>query len=192
MSPKVTALHKPAIALELYVELHNSQPRVHRTLLVPETITLFKLHVILKWAMGWTGGHLHEFIINHRNYGEIDPDYPHDDLLDEQRVRLDRALGSARNFRYIYDYGDAWDHRIKIKNKLLLAEKLKTPMCLDGANACPPEDVGGVYGYRDFLEIINDPNHEEHEALLTWCGGHFDATAFDLTAVNQLLQEIKL
>jgi hypothetical protein len=50
-------------------------------------------------------------------------------------VRLDKALGATRTFRYIYDYGDAWDHRIKVKRKLVLAKKLTSPMCLDGANA---------------------------------------------------------
>ncbi|MBA8736595.1 IS1096 element passenger TnpR family protein [Chromobacterium violaceum] len=65
-------------------------------------------------------------------------------------------------------------------------------MCLDGSNACSPEDDGGVPGYYEFLEAIDDPTHEEHEAMLEWCGGSFDPAAFNLDEVNQRLSEVKL
>src|SRR3546814_16600725 len=78
------------------MELRDSVPLIHRTILVPANITLRKLHVTLLWAMGWQGGHLHEFIINGTHYGEPDPDYPEHDLKNEQRVRLEKALGGAR------------------------------------------------------------------------------------------------
>ena len=69
---------------------------------------------------------------------------------------------------------------------------LPYPRCLDGDNACPPEDVGGVPGYYEFLEAIKDPTHDEHEALLEWYGGSFDPTAFNLDEVNLRLSEVKL
>lgn len=69
---------------------------------------------------------------------------------------------------------------------------LKHPLCLAGANACPPEDVGGPPGYLDFLEVISDPSHEEHDDMHRWYGGQFDPTAFDLDEVNETLRQIKL
>ena len=54
----------------------------------------------------------------------------------------------------------------------------KPPCCIDGARNCPPEDVGGVWGYEAFLEAIGDPEHEEHEAYLEWAGD-FDSEEFD-------------
>jgi hypothetical protein len=63
--------------------------------------------------------------------------------------------------------------------------------CIDGENACPPEDVGGPGGYADFLAAIADPSHEEHAHLLAWVGGSFDPTRFDVTAVNLLLDSIQ-
>ena len=69
---------------------------------------------------------------------------------------------------------------------------LKLPRCLDGANACPPEDVGGPPGYEDFLAAIRDPAHEEHDAMLEWCGGAFDPTVFDVESVNETLRRFKL
>ena len=69
---------------------------------------------------------------------------------------------------------------------------VKLPRCLEGANACPPEDVGGPPGYEDFLAAIRDPAHEEHHAMLTWCGGAFDPASFDVDVVNETLKQFKL
>jgi Plasmid pRiA4b ORF-3-like protein len=70
--------------------------------------------------------------------------------------------------------------------------ELRSPLCLAGHNACPPEDVGGGSGYLEFPDAINDPSHEEHQQMLEWCGGSFDPNAFDLDTVNQRLSEIRL
>lgn len=34
--------------------------------------------------------------------------------------------------------------------------------------ACPPEDCGGIYGYYDLLEILEDPKHREHAERKDW------------------------
>jgi hypothetical protein len=51
------------------------------------------------------------------------------------------------------------------------------PVCVEGARAWPPEDVGGVWGYADFVEAIQNPDHEDHEGMLEWAGGSFDPAA---------------
>ena len=68
---------------------------------------------------------------------------------------------------------------------------LKFAVCVDGQNACPPEDVGGGSGYAAFLETVSDPEHEEHEGMLTWVGGSFDPTDFDLGLANARLQKVR-
>jgi hypothetical protein len=76
--------------------------------------------------------------------------------------------------------------------KILPADPdLRSPLCLDGRNACPPEDAGGGPGYIEFLEAIGDPSHEDHHQQLEWCGGSFDPDAFDLVAVNERLSEFE-
>lgn len=40
--------------------------------------------------------------------------------------------------------------------------------------ACPPEDVGGAWGYEEFLEALADPGHEQHDDMVRWSGGAFD------------------
>ena len=96
-----------------------------------------------------------------------------------------------KSFTYIYDYGDNWQHRIKVEKALVPDPDMHRPLCLDGQYACPPEDVGGVPGYADFLEAITDPTHVEHEHFLEWSGGSFDLAAFDLLLANQRLSEVK-
>lgn len=92
----------------------------------------------------------------------------------------------------IYDFGDSWEHRVKVERILPADPSLKSPICLTGANACPPEDVGGAPGYIEFLNAIDDPSHEEHEEMLEWCGGQFDPTALNIEDINARLSEVKL
>ena len=124
-SRKLTVLGGQALVLR--IELRDSNPLIYRTILVPANITLRKLHVTLLWAMGWQGGHLHEFIINDTHYGEPDPNYPEPDLKSEQRVRLEKALGGARTFNYIYDYGDAWWHHVTLLERTQFEGPLDSP-----------------------------------------------------------------
>jgi hypothetical protein len=75
--------------------------------------------------------------------------------------------------------------------KTLPPEKgVRYPVCVKGKRACPPEDVGGVWGYENFLEAIRDPDHEEHDMYLEWIGDEFDPEAFDLDGVNQSLRSM--
>ncbi|AJY27280.1 MULTISPECIES: plasmid pRiA4b ORF-3 family protein [Burkholderia] len=191
--PAVRLVKAPVPDYVLRVELKYIKPAIWRRIVVPGSIRLGKLHVVLQLAMGWEGGHLHEFVFGETNYGEPDDfgfqsDPP---MLNEARVTLSKALGGLKSFTYIYDYGDNWQHRIKVEKALVPDPDMRRPMCLDGQNACPPEDVGGVPGYADFLGAITDPTHEEHDHFLEWCGGSFDPAAFDLVLANQRLSEVK-
>lgn len=186
---KLTALN-----VQLRVELKRVKPLVWRRLVVPDKITLPKLHGALQWAMGWTNSHLHEYTIARQRYGMTSDD-PFDDEppLDERRVRLKPLIDTGlRRFIYLYDFGDHWEHDITVED--LVVPKAGTPavFCTAGENACPPEDVGSSGGYAEFLEVINDPTHEEHASMLRWVGGSFDPTAFNLAEVNERLAAIKV
>lgn len=182
-----------ALQAQLRVELRGVEPLVWRRVLVPENITLAKLHVVLQWAMGWHSSHLHEYEIARRRYGIPDDEWPSTEPVeDERRVRLKPLIeGGMRRFTYLYDFGDHWEHIVKVED--LVPPKPDRPLivCLAGENACPPEDVGGYPGYAEFLEALKDPKHEEHANMLRWIGGSFDPTAFDLTDVNERLTVIK-
>lgn len=67
---------------------------------------------------------------------------------------------------------------------------MKHAVCLAGERSVPPEDVGGPPGYADLLRVLVDPADEEHEHVLAWSGGDFDADRFDLIATNVALQRL--
>lgn len=158
-SPRAVARRVAAMTqlqAQLRIELRGVKPLVWLRILVPETVTLAKLHGILLSAMGWEGGHLHEFEIARVRYGVPDPDWQNSEpVRDERKARLKPLLETGlRRFTYIYDFGDRWEHLIKVED--LMLSKSDTPMitCLAGENACPPEDVGGEPGYENFLAAL--------------------------------------
>ena len=172
------------------VELNEVVPRVWRRLLVPGSVRLGKLHRILQAAMGWEDSHLHAFDIADRRYGLLLDEHP-DDELDEASVTVVTALGDATTFTYTYDFGDGWKHHVAVGTAWRMPIGLKFAVCLDGANACPPEDCGGPAGYEDLLQVLADPSHEDHADLLEWAGGPIDLTHFDIGLVNARLQAVR-
>jgi hypothetical protein len=173
---------------QIKVTLEYSKPPIWRRFLVPGDITLAKLHYVLQMVMGWTNSHLHQFIVGGTYYGEPHPDYGFE-MRDERRVRLNQiAPREGFKFGYEYDFGDSWLHQVLVEKVLPPEPGQRYPVCIKGRRACPPEDVGGVWGYDDFLEAIRDPDHPEHEDYWEWIGGEFDPEAFDLDEINELLR----
>ncbi|HYA14787.1 MAG TPA: plasmid pRiA4b ORF-3 family protein [Syntrophales bacterium] len=84
---------------------------------------------------------------------------------------------------YAYDFGDGWVHVILLEGILDRQKGVDYPLCIGGERACPPEDCGGSYGYEEFLSIIMNPGHEEHESRLEWAGGEFHPEHFDCSEV---------
>lgn len=184
----------PAPAYQLKITLTGIKPPIWRRHQVPSTIQLCCLHDAFQVVMGWTDSHLHQFEKDGRNWGvpEYD-DFGELDLIDEgqtQLVELFKATGDS--MIYLYDFGDGWRHKVVLEKIVALDTAAKTPVCLGGQRRCPPEDVGGVPGYQEFLEVIFDPTHEEFEHLSRWAGGSFHAEEFDLKAVNRILSRMRL
>lgn len=195
-SPRAVARRVKQLTTMLYqlrIELNGVQPSVWRRLLVPENVTLAKLNSILHQAMGWHGGHLHEYVVGRLHYGIPDDEWPGPEpVVDERRVRLNTLVeAGARRFTYLYDFGDKWEHTVKVEDLLMPPREGARIRCIAGENACPPEDVGGPNAYFDFLTAIRDPAHEEHASMLEWVGGAFDPAAFNITGVNERLATIK-
>jgi Plasmid pRiA4b ORF-3-like protein len=175
--------------IQLKVLLKGVRPPIWRRVMVLGDTTLFELHNIIQAVMGWDDYHLHAITINGQNYGT-----PEDDMfgdfgtLDEADFRLDQLISSeGQRFFYEYDFGDGWEHTILVEKLLSPEEGKHYPVCIKGKRACPPEDVGGIWGYGNFLEVIQNPDHGEHENFLEWIGGEFDPEEFNLEEVNKLL-----
>lgn len=83
--------------------------------------------------------------------------------------RLRPNAGNQLSFEYEYDFGDGWQHEIVFEDRLKCEKGKCYPICLECANACPPEDVvGSVGGYADYLEALADPKHEQHDDWREW------------------------
>lgn len=178
---------------QLKITLDQCQPAVWRRLRVPDC-TLEELHELVQTAMGWHNGHLHEFSAGKERFAMRGMDEfgdPDDDAREESAVRLSELVDAGhKKLNYWYDFGDDWRHTIKIEKTLEAMADGDAAECLAGAGACPPEDIGGVWGYAEFLEALADPTHERHQELTDWYGGEFNPAAFDAAAVNELLRAL--
>jgi hypothetical protein len=174
---------------ELHVELEDIKPPIWRRILVPGSIKLPALHDLLQLVMGWSDSHLHSFEIGKKTFTVAHDDMEELNMVDEKKYTLGGVLGeSVHEFVYEYDFGDGWRHLIKVKQVLQPNTDWFYPLCIAGERAAPPDDVGGVMGYLEFLSAIQDPKHDEHESMLTWIGGVFDPEGFDLNAINRALR----
>lgn len=175
----------------LKVQLDDVKPDIVRRLEVPLAIRLDRLHLVLQAAMGWTNSHLYEFRARDIGWGIPDPDFG-DGPLDARKARLGDIVEDtdARSLQYLYDFGDGWEHTVRIERVTEPLAGITYPRLIDATGRCPPEDVGGPWGYREFLDAINDPDHEEHAERLEWIGGPFDPAAIDLQVLTNAIDSL--
>ncbi|SIT87080.1 plasmid pRiA4b ORF-3 family protein [Pontibaca methylaminivorans] len=160
----------------LRIILNDVEPMPMRHIEVPLKIRLDRLHEVIQAAMGWTDTHLYEFRVDDTGWGMPDPDGFYDGPMDAKKMTLEKLLDqtATRTIQYIYDFGDDWDHSIRIERVNEAIQGVTYPRLLKATGACPPEDVGGAWGYEEFLEALADPDHEQHEDMVRWSGGDFD------------------
>lgn len=181
----------PQVAFQLRVELEDVTPAVWRRILVPGSVRLDRLADMLIAAMGWSNSHLHCFEIGDTRYGMQFDDYPEGEQ-DEASVTVLQVLRDTTFFSFEYDFGDGWTHLVNVEARLTSPVGLKAAVCLEGENACPPDDCGGPWGYEHVLEALADPLHDEHDDYVRWIGApSLDRTAFDLVTVNAMLQKVR-
>lgn len=166
---------------ELRILLDETKPAVERTIQVRSETSLKQFHDLIQFVMGWKDCHLHLFEIDGKTYEAEDEEMGRDSI-DEATVTLASLQGAlAKPFRYIYDFGDDWIHTITLTQVLAPETNVIYPRCVSGKMKCPPEDCGGPHGYK---RVKSQANKAE---MIEWLGEVFDATAFDLIAVNKIL-----
>jgi len=184
----------PIPIYQLKIVLQVIYPPIFRILQIKGNASLGKLHDYIQGAMGWEDCHLHEFKIKGKDYRseeQIYEEIDNPDMFDEKDYRINKLLKEGDSFEYIYDYGDCWNHKITVEKIMPPEDGVYYPICSYGERACPPEDCGGPWGYNEFLEILKDPEHEDHEHFSEWVGGNFDSEKFDLEKANRVIGNIK-
>jgi len=181
------------IVYQLRIDLVGAKPPIWRRILFDAGENLHELHCAIQNAMGWRNCHLHAFEKNGMFYGLPDDemDFSFMETLDEREYPLISILFKEGDIlNYEYDFGDSWQHKIKLEKILSGSTVEKLPACIKGRNECPPEDIGGLWGYYEFLEIINDPTHPQYEEYADWIGDDsFDPASFDLEEINERLHD---
>ena len=169
----------------LKVTLNDVKPPVQRRVEVPLAIRLDRLHLVLQAAMGWTNSHLYEIRARDVGWGLPDPDFD-EGPLDARKARLIDVLEDAgvKTVKYLYDFGDGWEHTVKVERVTDAMPDLAYPVLIDATGRCPPEDVGGPSGYDEFLDALADPAHENHAEMAEWIGEPFDPKAVDVEALS--------
>ena len=171
--------------LQLKVHLVGISPMVWRRLLVTSETTIAQLHHILQIAVGWEDYHLHRFTIWGKEYG-IGYEGGTGFADDPWQVRLgDLGLRVDDAFHYEYDFGDGWNHQIRVEKIQDREPKKKCPRCIDGGRACPPEDSGGPWAYQEALHVLKNRWGPDRRIVLENLGRDFDPAVFRRGPVNR-------
>lgn len=178
---------------QLKITLLGIEPAIWRRIETPD-VPLEKLHDLIQTAMGWTNSHLHQFKIDGGRYvnawlmqdGFDDPDAMEysdvwlSDFINPQKPKL--------QIHYEYDFGDGWEHTVELEQVKSVEPAARYPRCTEGARACPPEDVGGIYGYADCVAALANPRHEQHEEYSEWVG-KYDPDAFSPAKATRAMRQ---
>jgi hypothetical protein len=128
--------------MQFKIWLLGLSPMIWRRVHVPATFTLRQLHGVIQIAMGWEGVHLFQFRLRAIHYGSWELSVRSPDItLESLRLR------KGARFAYDYDLNVPWRHEIRLEERLEPVAKRPYPFCVEGHEACPPEDCGGPSGF---------------------------------------------
>lgn len=172
----------------LKLTLSDSHPAVWRTLSVPGRYRLDQLHRMHQLLLGWEDTHLHEFAIGDERYTDLETTWvDHDGDSQDEKVRLDQALGRRKSFLCRYDFGDSWEVSCTVLETL--PENRDAPECLDGSLAGPPDDCGGIPGFERLKHVLANPRHREYADMKLWAPRGWRADLFPRESLNKKLTQ---
>jgi len=168
-------------------------------------LTLHDLHYVIQSVFAWNDSHLYHFLVppggkltrrarvDAMRYHLLPPD-PFFDGGEEGDGRADEAMvgrvftDECKQIIYEYDFGDSWEHIVKVEKRTPGGDQAFVPVCLAGESAAPSDDMGGIGGYYYWLSALADENHESHQEALDWFDKDFDPAKFDLDQANRRLK----
>lgn len=181
--------------LQLTIKLDHTDPLIWRRILLKKETSFFELHHIIQIVMGWKNYHLFEFNLDGFRVGMIEENengYGSNQLLDANKTLLSDILSLVEDrFMYNYDFGDGWLHEIALEKLIETEVKRVYPICIDGQLNCPPEDCGGINGFNDILQILENKEHPRYKEIRNWVGKNYDPEQFDTVKVNKKLKQLQ-
>ena len=177
-------------AYSLRLTLAAIQPRIWRRLLVRESMWLSRLHDAIQASFGWYDYQTHVFSLGDRRYGN--PTHRDGIVVEDDRDASLADLRFAEHGRLTYDYlfADGWRVNIRVE-KTMAAEKGGIyPRCVEGGRAGPPEDCGGLEGYKDMLCCLKHPETDLGREWREWLGPEYDPEKCDIDEINRMLKRL--
>ncbi|TXF90882.1 plasmid pRiA4b ORF-3 family protein [Neolewinella aurantiaca] len=191
-SAKVRSLpssRKSNAVYRIKISLKGAKPPIWRRIELSINTPLEELHAIIQTVFEWTDSHLHAFQ-NSRRDSFVSPHDPYSQEWSESYEGMtieDMFAVSGKKFTYHYDFGDSWYHEVMLEKELPVDKKVKYPRCTAGRCAAPLDDMGGLWGFYDLVEAIEDPKHEMYEDAVAYLGKGFNLKAFDREAIDKRL-----
>lgn len=182
-----------SVVYRFKIILEDTDPVIWRRI-ETQDVTLEEFHDLIQTAMGWTNSHMHQFEIAEEYYTHPDfimGDFDDFGAVDYSRIRISKLVsqhGSKLRMGYEYDFGDSWQHKVVLEKILEADPGASYPRCTDGARACPPEDIGGVYGFEEYVKAITNKKHKDYTYYLEW-SGPFDPEEFDAAQATQRMRK---
>ena len=202
--PTIRKKNVPKQIYQLKISIKYISPPIWHRILISNYSTFAELHDVIQEFFNWGNYHLHEFYYYKQNYIyrqiriqglDIDDSFsPNSDFYDvrEDAIRLcDVFSTEQRVVNYLYDFGDNWEHNIKLEKIFPYKDGFHSPLCVGGRRATPPEDCGGSYGYQEILEIQENKKHPQYKETITWLGGKFDPERIQISITKMTPREIE-
>jgi len=170
---------------QLKITIDGITPPIWRQIQVPDSYTLNKLHHIIQIAFGWENSNIWCFW--NEDVPTTNPWLWGGGVTKwDKRVKIKSVLKQAGDILpYEYGRGD-YSWKLTIVSERIDAERVRTPLCLDGARIIM-EDFGGVGGYQELIHHRYHPEKEGYIELLEWLDD-YDPENFDLKEVNKGLR----
>ena len=146
------------MSYQFKIILQGIEPVIWRRILLPLDASLGTFSDAITDSMQWFGICFYRFIIEHQI---LCPDYlAGDTLFTCEDVEVKDLIAYDLKFEYGIDDDNVWYHTVgngwmhtiiyEGENEIKVTKE-EICKCIDGENACPPEDCGFVDGYPKFL-----------------------------------------
>lgn len=176
----------------LHIKLDHIEPTIWRRVEVPITTSLKGLHDVIQAVMLFKDYHLFEFNAGGKRYAVPDPEW---DMGRETYAARNVRIGALvdrgiTTFNYTYDFGDDWRHSITVEAVTDANPAVEYPRFIDGDRRAPPEDVGGLPGFEDFLNAMAKPRHAQYREVVEWYGGRFEPNDIGVDTINDRIAKL--
>lgn len=163
---------------QLKIQINLEGHDIWRRVFVPSTYSFRHLHHIIQTVFDWQNYHLHEFVVKRAESKPIkivmddDPEtmeyvnFDDFDIRQERFVALEDIFPKFGEAIYEYDFGDSWEHTITLER--VVKSKAFQATYLEGNGERPPEDVGGAWGFEEYMRIVANEKHPRHNEMRVW------------------------